>query len=231
MPYGVQRGGARAGQHQVRPLGPGIDGHLAGSHVGNQHGDKKGRNPGWPGFHKFGMEYFDSVQPAKPDAKNDAGIFSIVFINAVSGILHQLLSTANGKLDETIHAPAEFCGNDFFRLKALYFPGNMRVITGSIEKGDAINPGFSRQQGFPTARGVKTQRGDGGNAGDDDTSAFHICSLLTLPGHAPERDVSPKESGRPHRRGCFAHRLFSGCRSPAKRGSAVPRAYFCLLSI
>ena len=158
---GVQRGGAGARGNDVDTLRTRENGHLAGSHVGNQHGNVEGRNAVGAGSTQLFVEIFNGLEPAETDAQHHAHATGVALVDLETGMLHKLHTRADGQLTEAVHLAALLGRDEFFGGKILHFARDMRGKFGGIKLGDTADAGLAGKKGLPAALQVGSQRRDG----------------------------------------------------------------------
>ena len=116
--------GAGCGGDDVGAFGPGENGYLPRPHVGNQHGNHKGRNFVGPGFKQLGVVRLQGMQAPEADAEDHGHIVSIGLGDFKAGVLQQHLGRGHGKLGEAVHAPHLFGRHILLGHEVLHFAGD-----------------------------------------------------------------------------------------------------------
>ena len=175
--YGVQSRGTGARGHDVDALRSREYGHLAGGHVGNEHGNVEGRNPVGAGGAQLFVEVLNGLEAAETDAENHAHSSGVALVYLEAGIGHELHAGAHGQLTETVHLAALLGRNERLGLEVLHFARDVRGKFGGIKLSDAADAGLACKKGLPAALKVGTQRSDGRKAGDDYALTIHAEQL------------------------------------------------------
>lgn len=153
FPHLVRTGCAGGGHRQAGSLCLKPDCYIACCHIGDHHGNKKGRNPLWPLFQQLLQFSRHCDQPANAGSKiHPEPLWSHLPKNAA--ILYCLAGCGHGILAEQIAFAYLALFHISKRVKILDLGRYFCFVFTSVKPAQRANPVFAGQQVFPKGRDI-----------------------------------------------------------------------------
>jgi hypothetical protein len=165
---GVGASGAGCGRRFIRTLGAEAHGNVPGGEVDYSGGNEERGNLARSALEECGMFALDHVESADARADMHADALGIFGRDLKLGHLHRFVGGGDGEVDEAAHFFYFFFLDEIEGIKVADLGGDLAGKGGGVERGDAADAAFAREQGLPYCAGGIAHGADEADAGDDD---------------------------------------------------------------
>ena len=150
------------------------DTDVAGSQIDDRRRDEEGRDTPRAAVHQGRVLALDDIEAADAGADMYADVVGVFGSDPQGGVLHGLLSSGHGEVNEAAHLAGLFDRNELVRIEVLNLGGDPDGVAFEGEGGDLGHATPAGHQTLPDLRCGVAHTADQTKACDDDATLLHL---------------------------------------------------------